>query len=48
MLEPLTVSLEVENLLNDAYEQSQGDIITRSYKTGISGLLGIKWRFDDF
>ena len=46
MLEPLTVSLEVENLLNDAYERSTGDIITRTYKTGISALLGIKWRFD--
>jgi hypothetical protein len=46
LLEPLTVSLEVENLLNDSYERTQGDVITRTYKTGVSALLGIKWRFD--
>ena len=48
VLEPLTISLEVENLLNDAYERSQGEFITRSYKTGVTGSLSLKWRFDSF
>ena len=47
-LQPLTVSFEVENLLNDAYERTQGDFITRTYKTGVSGSLSMKWRFDGF
>ncbi len=48
MLEPLTVSLELENLLNDAYERSQGEFVTRRYKSGVTGLLSVKWRFDGF
>lgn len=45
-LQPLTVSLELENLLNDAYERTQGEFITRTYKTGITGSLSLKWRFE--
>ena len=45
-MEPLTVSLELENLLNDAYERTQGEFITRTYKTGATGSLSLKWRFE--
>jgi len=48
LLEPLTVSLELENLLNDEYERTQGEFVTRGYKTGITGSLSLKWRFDGF
>jgi outer membrane receptor protein involved in Fe transport len=48
MLEPLTISLELENLLNDKYERTQGEFVTRGYKTGITGSLSLKWRFDGF
>ena len=45
-MEPLTVSLELENLLNEAYERTQGEFITRTYKTGVTGSLSLKWRFE--
>ena len=46
VLEPLTISMELENLLNEAYERTQGDFITRTYKTGVTGSLSLKWRFE--
>jgi hypothetical protein len=45
-LEPLTVSLELENLLNDVYERTQGEFVTRTYKTGATASLSFKWRLD--
>jgi outer membrane receptor protein involved in Fe transport len=45
-LDPLTVSLELENLLDDEYARTQGPFFTRSYTTGITGSLSFKWRFD--
>jgi outer membrane receptor protein involved in Fe transport len=48
ILEPMTISLEIENLLDDEYERTQGDFVIRTYKTGITGKLGLKYRFDSF
>ncbi|MEX2489283.1 MAG: TonB-dependent receptor, partial [Pseudomonadales bacterium] len=45
-IDPLTISLELENLLNDSYQRSQEEFFTRAYKTGITGKLGLSWRFD--
>ena len=47
-LDPLTLSLELDNLLNESYERSQGDFIIRDYKTGVTGKLSVSWRFDIF
>lgn len=44
-MEPLTLSLELENLLNDEFERTQGGITTRSYQSGVTGSLSAKWRF---
>ncbi|MEX2367059.1 MAG: TonB-dependent receptor, partial [Pseudohongiellaceae bacterium] len=45
---PLTVSLELNNLLNDAFQRTQGEFTIRDYKTGVTGKLGLSWRFDLF
>jgi hypothetical protein len=46
VIEPLTFSLELENVVNDAFQRKQGSILTRSYKDGVTGALSLKWRFD--
>lgn len=48
VLEPMTISLEVENLLDDSYDRTQGDFTVRSYQTGVTAKLGLKYRFDPF
>jgi len=45
-LDAATVSLELENLLNDEFQRSQGPFLTRNLKAGITASLGVQWRFD--
>lgn len=45
-LDALTVSLELENLLNDEIKRKQAGILTRNLTTGVTGSLSLKWRFD--
>ena len=45
-LDPLTVSLELQNVLNDEFQRKQGPILTRDLTRGVTGSLSIKWRFD--
>jgi outer membrane receptor protein involved in Fe transport len=45
-LDRLTVSLELENALDDAYRRTRGGIVTRDYTSGITLGLSAKWRFD--
>lgn len=46
IIDPLTMSLELENVVNDAYQRSQGRFLTRDWKTGVTGSFSLKWRFD--
>ncbi len=46
VLDPLTLGLEMENVLNDAYQRKQGDFLTRDWKNGVTAKFSAKWRFD--
>jgi len=45
-LDGLTVSLQLDNLLNDQFRRKQAGILTRDLTTGVTGSLSLKWRFD--
>ncbi len=46
VIDPLTISLSLQNLVDDAFQRRQGSVLTRDFKTGVTGSLSFKWRFD--
>jgi outer membrane receptor protein involved in Fe transport len=42
---PLTGKFGIENILNDDFVQTQGDVIIEKYRTGATFVVGISYRF---
>lgn len=42
---PLTGKVGVENILNDDYTQTQGDIVVERYRTGATFVFGLSYKF---
>ena len=42
---PLTAKVAVENILNDRYLQTQGDLVTNRYRTGATFKFGISYTY---
>ena len=46
VIDPLTISLRLQNLVDDAFQRRRGNILTRDFNTGVTGSLSVKYRFD--